>query len=86
MTFPIKGSCRFAIWCRIDGMWQKRIRMESFVMCSSMTCVNGIPSILRILRWKNTSNFFSNVSRNAQLSHPHSARLTGMAQKIRYLL
>ena len=27
--FPIKGSCRLAIWCRIDGIRQKRIRMES---------------------------------------------------------
>ena len=30
--------------------------------------------------------FFCNVSRSTQLSHPHSARLTGMAQNIRYLL
>ena len=84
-TFPMKGSCRLAIWCRIDGMRYKRIQMDSFVMCSSMTCVIDIPSILRILRWKNTSNFLSNVSRSAQLSHPHSSELTGMAQKIRYL-
>ena len=85
-TFPIKGSYSLAIWCRIDGMRQKRIRMESFVMCSSMTFAIDMPSILRILWWKNTSNFLSSVSRSAQISHPHSVRLAVMAQKIRYLL
>ena len=70
MTFPIKGSYRFAIWFRIDGMLQKRIQMESLVMCLSMTCMIGIPSILRILRWKNTSNFFlvmSHVAPNSSI-------------------
>ena len=55
-------------------------------MCLSMTCVIDMSSILQMLRWKNTSNFLSSVSRSAQLSHPQNARLTEMAQKIMYLL
>ena len=34
---------------------------------------------------KERFQLFNIVSRSAQLSHPHSARLRGMAQKIRYL-
>ena len=69
-TFTIKGSCRLAIWCRIDGIKQKLLRTESFVMCSSITCVIDMPSILWILRWKNTSNFLSSVSRRGVISGP----------------
>ena len=47
-------------------MWQNRIRMESFVMCSSITWVMVIPSIRRMLRCMNTSNFFNVVFLNAQ--------------------
>ena len=85
-TFPINVSCRWAICFRIVGMEKNLLRMEPFVILSSITCVMSILSIFLMLRCKNTSNLLSVVSLNAQLSLPHSKRLIGMARKIKYLL
>ena len=45
-----------------------------------------ITNMPRMLQCKNTSSFFRKNVRSAQLSHPHSHILMGMARKIRYLL
>ena len=48
--FADEGELPFAIWFCNEGIPQKRIRTESLVMWSSITCVHVMPSILRILR------------------------------------
>merc|ERR1712119_65778 len=45
-----------------------------------------IPRILRILLCRKTSRDLIRLSFNAQLSHPQSRRLSGIAIKIKYLL
>ena len=85
-TFPIKPSCLLAIWLRSEGIPQKKRRTVSFLMCSSFTRFILIPKIFRRLLWKKTSIFLNRDSRIAHLSHPHNRSLSGIAQKIRYLL
>ena len=85
-TFPIKPSFILAIWLQSKGIPQKKRRTDSFLMCSSFTCVILIPKTFRLLLWKKTSSVLNRDSRIAHLSHPHNRRLSGIAQNIRYLL
>ena len=79
-------SCLLAIWLRSEGIQQKKRRTVSFVMCSSFTPIILIPKIFRMLLWKKTSSILNKDYRIAQISHLHNSRLSGIAQKIRYLL
>ena len=85
-TFPIKVRCRVAIYFLMLVISKNLFLTVSFVMCCSFNSSILMTSMLRMLQCRKTSSFFMRDVQSAQLSHPHSSKLMGMARKMRYLL
>ena len=86
VTFPMNVSCHVAIFSSMLSISKYFLLTVSFVMRQSFTQVILMHSMRRMLWCRNTSSFSMRDFRSAQLLHPHSSRLIGMAREIRYLL
>ena len=85
-NFPIKVSCRVAIYYSMLGISNNVFLPVSFMMCWSFTSSILMPNMRRMLCCRNTSSFFRSDVQSDHLSHPHSNILMGMARNMRYLL
>ena len=85
MSFPTKVSCLLRICCSMVWMWLNFLRIDVFLMWSSLTVAHFIPRILRIAPWWNALRQRRDCFESAQLLHPQRRRFMGMAAYIRYL-
>ena len=66
------------------GMLLNLLRISSTVILCFITCHRLMLMIFLVFLLTNLSNFFDRSTRSAQLSHPQSNKLIGLAIKIKY--